>query len=239
MHGNLNQDSMGFYYDDIAHVLLTTKWPQEQTPLSSISVSQWCKRSSWFHQINTFHSRLERRGWIINHHICCRLRPMPTTSLYRLNHFCLFTISSVAMFVCVSKLKNLVISLPAPRQRPRDLIHWAAIQKTAWNSVELWTVFTVAICKLLCTKNWDWSRGMMAKLCDAGHSINKSFDWTTFIKAYISVACFLCFGFRFVCKRLFCFQDWVMLTVGLSLHWFLKSRLPSTVCHSTFTCLYR
>lgn len=124
MHWNLNQDSMGFYYDDIVHVLLTTKWPHEQMPLSSISVHQWWlkrdyKRSSWFHQINIFHSRLEPQGWIINHHICCWLRPLPTTSLYRLNHLCLFTISSVAMFICVSELKNLVNLLPAPRRQPK------------------------------------------------------------------------------------------------------------------------
>ncbi len=30
----------------------------------------------------------------------------------------------------------------------------------------------------------------MAKLCDAGHRINKSFNWTTIIKAAIDVACF-------------------------------------------------
>lgn len=122
MHRNLNQDLMGFFYDDVVHVLLTTKWPHKQTPPSSISTYQWWldyKRRSWFHQINTFHSRLEPRGWIINHHICCWLCPLPTTSLYRLNHFCLFTISSVAMFVWVSELKNLVILLPAPRQQPK------------------------------------------------------------------------------------------------------------------------
>jgi len=35
------------------------------------------------------------------------------------------------------------------------------------------------------------SRGMMAKLCDAGPRINKPFNWTTFIKATIDVAQFL------------------------------------------------
>lgn len=33
-----------------------------------------------------------------------------------------------------------------------------------------------------------WSRGMMAKLCDAGRRINKSFDWTASITASIHVA---------------------------------------------------
>lgn len=40
-------------------------------------------------------------------------------SLYGLSHFCLFTISSVAMFVCISQLKNLVILLPTPKQEPK------------------------------------------------------------------------------------------------------------------------
>lgn len=98
--------------------------PYEQMPLSSISVymiwlQQGCKKSIWFHQINTFHSRLRPKGWIINHHICCWVPLLPTTRLYGLNHFCLFTISSVAMFVCISELKNLVNLLPAPRQEPK------------------------------------------------------------------------------------------------------------------------
>lgn len=40
-------------------------------------------------------------------------------SLYGLVHFCLFTISSVAMFACISQFKNLVISLPETKQEPK------------------------------------------------------------------------------------------------------------------------
>lgn len=77
------------------------------------------QKSMWLHQINTFHSRLKHEGWIINQHICCWVPLLPTSCLYGLNHFCLFTISLVAMFVCISELKNLVILLPAPRQEPK------------------------------------------------------------------------------------------------------------------------
>lgn len=59
--------------------------------------------------------KTQTRGRIINHCICCWVPPLPKT----FSHFYLFTISSVAMFVCISWLKNLVILVPTPKQEPK------------------------------------------------------------------------------------------------------------------------
>lgn len=120
-----------------------------------------------------------------------------THSLSGLSHFCLFTISSVSMFVCTAQLRNLVwvcafflyfANVETGAKGISSTV--SSHSKTGWNCAEFWTTFTEAICKLLRTKNWgeSWSGGMMAKQRGAGLRINKPFNWTTFIKATIDAA---------------------------------------------------
>lgn len=101
--------------------------------------------------------KAQTRGWIINHCICCWVPPLPKTCLFSSMDQTTFVYLQFHQLLCLyasHSLKILWFYCQRQNRSQRDLIHWAAIQKTAWNSVELWTVFTVAICKLLRTKNW-------------------------------------------------------------------------------------
>lgn len=125
-----------------------------------------------------------------------------TRSLCGLSHFCLFTISSVSMFVCMAQLKNLVIFFffvyfasveigangisyteQSFKNRPKqcrvlDSVHRGHLQAAAHQELRQ-----------------SWSRGMMAEQCGAGPRINRLFNWTTFIKASTDAAQFFFVSF--------------------------------------------
>lgn len=138
-------------------------WPHQQRPFCLMRSYWWLQKERLIppNQYTSFKTEdeLSMIASVAESVHCQRLDYFPLWIKLLLSIY-----NFISCYVCLhlASLKILWFHCQHQNRSQRDLIHWATIQKTAWNSVGPWTAFTVAICKLLHTNNWG-SHGLEAR----------------------------------------------------------------------------